>query len=53
VAEDFLDHGALVNDGNDAHGVLTSRTDERVGVPELQDEVAPFLGRQFGRWRAR
>jgi len=40
VPEDFLDHGALVNDRNDAHGVLTPRADERGGVPDLRDDGA-------------
>ena len=51
MAEDFLDDGALVNDGDDAHGVLALGADERVGVPDFEDEVAPLFGREFGRWR--
>jgi len=52
MPEDFLHHFPLVNDRYHAHGVLTLRADQRVGVPNLQDEVAPLLGGQLGgRWR--
>jgi hypothetical protein len=46
-----FDHGALVNDRNHPHLMLTLRADERVAVPHLQDEVAPFFGGEFRRWR--
>ena len=53
MPQDFFHHGALVNHGDDAHGVLAVGADERVGVPHLEDEVAPFLGGKFsGRRRS-
>jgi hypothetical protein len=48
VAEDFLDHGALVNDRNHPHLMLALWADERVGVPHLENEIAPFFRGQFG-----
>jgi hypothetical protein len=41
----FHDH-ALVYQGNDAYEVLADWAAERVGVPDLQNDVAPFLGGQ-------
>ena len=51
VAQDFFDDFALVNDGDDAPRFLAVGADERVGVPDFEDEVAPLFGREFGRWR--
>ena len=61
VAQDFFDDEALVNDRDDAHLLPTLRADQRIGVPHLQDQVAPLFGGQFGgrwtcpwtRWRSR
>ena len=61
VVEDFFDHLALVNDRNHPHLMLALWADQRVGVPHLQDQVAPLFGGQFGgrwtcpwtRWRSR
>jgi len=40
----------LVDDRNHAHGAFTYGTAERVGVPSLQDQVAPLLrGQSPGR----
>jgi hypothetical protein len=35
MLEHFFDHGALVNHGDDTHGVLATRADQWVGVPDL------------------
>jgi hypothetical protein len=48
VAEDFFAHGALVYRGNDTQRMLTLRADQWISVPDLEDDVAPFLGGQFG-----
>ena len=39
VAEDVLDGGGagVINDGDDAHGVLANRATERVSVPNAQN----------------
>ena len=42
--QDFLHDYTLVNHGNDAHEVLTDWATERVGVPDLHNDVAPFPG---------
>ena len=52
VAEDFFDDEALVNDRDDAHLLPALWADQRIGMPHLQDQVAPLFGGQFGgRWR--
>ena len=43
MPQDFLHHLALVNHGNHAPGVLADRAAERIGVPDLLDEVAPLF----------
>ena len=48
MPQDFLDHLTLVNHGDDAHGLLAPRAEQRVGVPHSQDEVAPLLGGELG-----
>ena len=48
MAEDFFHDFPLVNDRNHPHGVLTLGADQRVGVPDLQEDVAPFFGGEFG-----
>jgi len=47
MPEDVVHHFALVHLGDDPHGMLTPRADERVGVPDLQEEGAPFLEGSF------
>ena len=49
MAQDALDHVALVDERNDAHLFLALRTQERVGFPDLLDEFAPFRGRDAAR----
>src|ERR1035437_3176080 len=49
--QDFLHDHTLVNHGNDAHDVLADWATERVGVPDLHNDVAPFLGGQAARRR--
>ena len=48
VAEDFLDHGTLVNDRDDAHRMLALWANQWIGVPDLEDDVAPLLRGKFG-----
>ena len=49
--QDFLHDYTLVNHGNHPHYVLTDWATERVGVPNLHNDVAPFLGGQATRRR--
>src|SRR5450759_2817701 len=49
--QDFLHDHTLVNHGNHPHYVLTDWATERVGVPDLHNDVAPFFGRQAARRR--
>ena len=43
VAENLLDDLAVIDHGNDAHGVLTDRTAERVAVPDdVGDSICIF-----------
>src|ERR1051326_7370454 len=52
MAQDLLDDAWVVNDCDDPHGILADGATQRIGVPDLQDEVAPALGGQFEwRWR--
>ena len=51
VAGNLVHHLLLVNHGDDAHQVLAPGTDQWVSVPDLLDEVAPFLGGDLGRGR--
>ena len=41
--QDFLHDYTLVNHGNHPHYVLADWATERVGVPDLHNDVAPFL----------
>jgi len=47
VAKNLLDHARVVNDGNDPHRILANGAAERVNMPDPQDQVAPFLGREL------
>src|SRR5450759_3757640 len=49
--QDFLHDYTLVNHGNHPHYVLTDWATERVGVPNLHNDVAPFLEGQATRRR--
>jgi len=52
VAEDLLDDALVVNDGDDAHGVVANGAAQRVHVPNAQDQVTPAFGRKLHwRWR--
>ncbi len=42
MAQDALDHLALIDEGDDAHLARARRTNQRVGLPHLLDELAPF-----------
>ena len=42
VAEDARDHVAVVDQGHDAHLFPALRAEERVGFPDLLDELAPL-----------
>ena len=44
VAEDLRHDLAVINHGDDPHGLLAHRAAERIAVPDFEDEVAPFLG---------
>ena len=54
MPENFLHHFPLVNDRYHAHGVLALGAHQRVGVPDLQDQVEPLFRGEFGGrwWRA-
>ena len=52
VPEDLLHHPRVINDGDDAHGVLAERTAQGVHMPDAEDKVAPAFGGEFG-WRGR
>ena len=52
VAQYFLDDARIIDDREDAQGVLADGTAERVHMRNPQDHVAPFPGREpVGRWR--
>ena len=51
MVEDFLDYGRLVDDGDDSHLVLAMGANEGIGVPDFEDDIAPFFGGQFLRRR--
>jgi hypothetical protein len=46
MVEDFLNDLPVIYHGNHPHGFVTDWAAHRVGVPDFQDKVAPFLGRQ-------
>jgi len=53
MAENLLRDLGVVNDRDDAHGVLADGAPQRVDVPDAEDELAPAFGGEFGwRWRA-
>jgi hypothetical protein len=43
VTEDLLDDAGVVNDGDDAHGVLADGAAQRVNMPDAQNQVPPFI----------
>jgi hypothetical protein len=43
VAKNLLDHARVVNDGDNAHGVLADGTAQRVNLPDAEDQVAALL----------
>ena len=45
MTQDALDHGWAVDQRNNPHLLLAFRAEERIGFPNLLDELAPFLGR--------
>jgi hypothetical protein len=47
VVKDVLDDAGVINDGDDAHGVLADRTAQRVNMPDARNQVLPPLGGQF------
>jgi hypothetical protein len=52
VAENLLHQARIINDRDDAHGVLGDRAAQRVNMPDAQYEIPAPLGGQFqGRWR--
>jgi len=58
VAENLLRHPSVINDGDDAHGVLADGAAERVHVPDVQNKGAPAFGGKLDRrrrmwWRCR
>ena len=50
VAQDLLHHPGVVNDGKDPHRVLADGAAQGVNMPNAEDQVAPFLGRELERW---
>jgi hypothetical protein len=44
MAQDALDDLRLIDEGDDAHGLMTGRAVERIGLPDFLDEVSPFAG---------
>ena len=53
MAKNLLNHARVFNDGDNAHGILADGTPQRVNMPDPQDQVAPFPGRELERgwWR--
>ena len=47
VAEDFFHDPAVIDQGQDAHGVLADRAAQRVNMPDAQDQVPPAFGGQL------
>jgi hypothetical protein len=52
VAQDAFDHGFIINQRNYPHLLLATRTQKRIGFPDLLDEFAPLLGRDVDRTRS-
>jgi len=50
VAEDALDHLPVVDERHDTHLVGALRTEQRIGFPDLLDELAPFGRRDAARF---
>ena len=46
VAEDFLDHFRIVDEGNQPHLFLADRALQRVDMPRLADQVPSLPGRE-------
>lgn len=49
VAQDAFDDFAFVDESNNAHFARTGRTNQRIGLPDLFDELSPFWGRRSPR----
>ena len=50
--QDLLDSLPLINHRNHPHPVLAMGANQRVGVPNFENNIAPFFGRQLcRRWR--
>ena len=44
MAQDALYDLRLIDEGDDAHGLMTGRAEERIGLPDFLDELSPFAG---------
>ena len=53
MAENFLDYIRVIDEGNHPHLFLADRTLQRVDMPSLTNQVAPFSGRKLERRRRR
>ena len=42
MAQDAFDHGFVVDQRNNPHFVRTARAQERIGLPDLLDQLAPL-----------
>ena len=53
MTQDLFDHLPLINHRKHPHPVLAMRANQRVGVPDFENDFLPFFGRQLRRWRRR
>ncbi len=52
MKQDLFDHLPLINHRKQSHPVLAMRANQRVGVPDFENDIPPFSGRQLRRrWR--
>jgi hypothetical protein len=49
MQEDFLHHAQVVDDGDNAQGILTNRAAQRVNLPNAEDEIPPTLKQGVGQ----
>jgi hypothetical protein len=47
MKQDLFDHFPLINHRKHSHPVLAMRANQRVGVPDLENDIPPFLEGSF------
>jgi hypothetical protein len=52
MPQNLLHHPVVINDRDNAHGILADRAAQRIHVPDPKDEVAPLPGRRYRLKRA-